>query len=244
MKITRLFRVLVLLGLAAALAGCYSVRAADIQAFTKPYQVVVNADNYYLKPPDEIELNSERVPEVHEDRQQIRPDGRVMFEGLGEFMVAGKTPAEVAKMIEQKAAEVYTLPGDFPIAVKVRTYASSMYYVVGEVSTPGSKPYTGRDTVLRALAESGLLVTAWRDQILVVRPAKEPDAKPHKIKVNWQKMVEKGDMTKNVMLEEGDIVYVPPTVLAAIANVIAEFARPIGQALAPAVQVSQIAYQY
>jgi len=55
-------------------------------------------------------------------------------------------------------------------------------------------------------------------------------------------MVEHGNTEKNVLLEEGDIVYVPPTILAAISQVIAEFARPIGQALAPAVQVTRITY--
>ncbi len=37
-------------------------------------------------------------------------------------------------------------------------------------------------------------------------------------------------MSKNVRLEEGDVIYVPPTILAAIAKVVEEFVRPIGSA--------------
>ena len=54
-------------------------------------------------------------------------------------------------------------------------------------------------------------------------------------------MIIHGDLSKNVLLQEGDIVYVPPTILATISKVIAEFAQPIGQALAPMISMQRLA---
>jgi len=194
-----------------------------------------------LQPPDEIELHCKKIPEVDMKRQRIRPDGKVSFESLGEFMVAGKTPAQVAKMIETRAREMYTLPQGEPVGIRVVAMESAVFYVLGEVSRPGPKSYTGRDSLLSALAEAHLEVTAWKDKIQVIRPS--ADKKTRRVfAVDYRAMVEHGNTEKNVLLEEGDIVYVPPTILAAISQVIAEFARPIGQALAPAVQVTRITY--
>jgi hypothetical protein len=43
-------------------------------------------------------------------------------------------------------------------------------------------------------------------------------------------MIAHGDTTKDVLLQDGDIIYVPPTVLAAVAMKIEEVIRPIARA--------------
>jgi hypothetical protein len=43
-------------------------------------------------------------------------------------------------------------------------------------------------------------------------------------------MVAHGDASKDVLLQEGDIIFVPPTVLAGIALKLEEFLTPIGRA--------------
>jgi hypothetical protein len=93
------------LGLAVVLfsisliAGCFSSNPEDIRAYVKPYEVDVTAENYVLQPPDEVEIHSSGVVEIDMQRQRIRPDGKISFEGLGEIEVAGKTPKEVSALI-------------------------------------------------------------------------------------------------------------------------------------------------
>ena len=43
-------------------------------------------------------------------------------------------------------------------------------------------------------------------------------------------MITRGDITKDVLLQEGDIVYVPPTILASIGMVAEQFITPIARA--------------
>ena len=230
MMCTRTIIMVILSLITISLTGCFSSRPEDIEAFLKPHEIEVIAQNYVLHPPDEIEVLCSKVPEIHLQRQQIRPDGKVSFEALGEIEAAGKTPGQVADVLQQKVSQLYTLAGDNPIDVRVAVYRSKTYYVLGEVSFPGPKITTGRDTALRALAEARPTVLAWKDRIQIIRPSGDNSVRPKIFELNFNRMMAHGDMSKNVLLQEGDIIYVPPTVLAAIGQTIEEFVRPIGSA--------------
>lgn len=224
-------RVVVILSLVTvSVTGCFSSHPKDIEAFLRPKQVNVTANTYVLQPPDEIEVNCSKVPEIHLKRQRIRPDGKISFESLGEIEAAGKTVAEVSNALRTKVSELYRLQGNQPVDVTIVAYRSKVFYVLGEVYLPGAKVYTGRDTLLNALAEARTTVMAWKQRIQVIRPSSEEGIKPKIFEMNFDRMIAHGDTSKNVLLQEGDIIYVPPTPLAAIAQVIEEFARPLGRA--------------
>ncbi len=212
------------------LAGCFSSHPKDIKAFLKPHEAVVTTESYVLYPPDEVEIHCSKVPEIHLQRQAIRPDGKISFESLGEVKVAGKTIEQVANDLQKRVSELYALVGEKPVDVRVVAYRSKVYYVLGQVYMPGTKEYTGRDTVLNALAEAKPNPMAWLGRIQVIRPSGDKRVKPKIFEVNFDRMAVHGDTSKNVLLQEGDIIYVPPTILAGAAMKIEEFIRPIARA--------------
>jgi polysaccharide export outer membrane protein len=227
---TRVVIVVILSLITIVVTGCFSSQPADIEAFLRPQQVNVTAGTYILQPPDDIEVLCTKVPEIHQQRQRIRPDGKISFESLGEITAAGKSVAEVANAIRAKVLELYRLEGTQPVDVRIVTYRSKVFYVLGEVYVPGAKDYTGRDTVLNALAEAKLNPMAWKQHVQVIRPSSDENVRAKIFEVDFERMMAHGDTSKDVLLQEGDIIYVPPTILAAIAQVIEEFARPIGRA--------------
>ena len=228
--ITNFTYIATLLVIAAGLTGCFSSHPKDIEAFLKPHQVNVTDDKYILQPPDEIEVHCAKIPELNMQRQRIRPDGKVSFENLGEFMAAGKTPAELAESMQKQMSAMYTLVGDKPIDVRIMAYQSKVYYILGQINVPGPKVYSGRDTVLTAVAAAQPNPMAWLERIQVIRPSADASVKPKIFEVNFDRMSAHGDTTKNVLLQEGDVIYVPPTILAAIALKLEEFIRPIAMA--------------
>ena len=232
MRCKVVFLQVVLLTFLVGLAGCFSSHPRDIEAFIKPHEVEVTAERYVLQPPDEIEVHCSKVPEIHRQRQRIRPDGKVGFETLGEFEAAGKTPEELAKEVQQKVIQLYALVGDKPIEVRLIAYQSKFYYVLGQVYLPGPKVYTGRDSVLYALAQAKPNPMAWLGRVQVIRPSADKSVRPKIFEVNFDRMAAHGDASKDILLQEGDIIYVPPTVLAAIAMKIEEVIRPIARAFA------------
>jgi len=228
-----------LLGGILVVSGCFSSNPRHIMAFKKPYEVDVTALHYVLQPPDEVEIHCARVPEIDKQRQRIRPDGKISFEALGEVDVAGKTPAQVAAILEGKVAGLYTLPGDKPIEVRIVAFQSKSYYVLGQVNMPGRKVYTGRDTVLSAIADAVPNPMAWKDRIQVVRPSRDPNTMEPKIfEINYGRIVVKGDLSKDVLLQEGDIVWVPPTALAYVSLKLEEILTPITRAFTGAYYLS------
>jgi len=211
-------------------SGCFSSNPEDIAAFVKPQRAIVTAENYILQPPDEVEIFCSEVPEIHEKRQQIRPDGKISFEDVGEIQAAGKTPKELANAMYEKIVMLYTLTGDNPIDVQIRTYTSNVYYVLGEVYFSGPKAVTGRDTLMTVLSDAKVSVTGWKERIQVIRPSADENTKAKIFEFDYDKARAHGDMSQNVLLQEGDIVYVPPTILAGIAMKVEEFVRPIARA--------------
>jgi polysaccharide export outer membrane protein len=183
-----------------------------------------------MQPPDEVEIHCSKVPEVHLQRQQIRPDGKVAFEAIGEVQAAGKTPKELASLLYQKIVLLYALTGENPIDVRVVAYKSKVFYVLGQVYFEGVQESTGRDTVLTALAKARPTTLAWQGRIQIIRPSADKNDKPKIFELDYDEMIAHGDTSQNVLLQEGDIVYVPPTVLAAIGMKIEELVSPIGRA--------------
>jgi polysaccharide export outer membrane protein len=222
--------VIVLLILSLCLTGCFSSHPKDIEAYLKPYQTQVTAEKYVLQPPDEIEIHCARIPEINAQRQRIRPDGKVSFENIGEFMAAGRTPEELALDMRQKLSTLYMLVGEEPIEVRIIAFRSKAYHVLGQVLSPGPKLYTGRDSVMSALSEAQPTPLAWLGRIQVIRPSSDKTVKAKIFEVNFDRMSAHGELDKNVLLQEGDVIYVPPTVLAALAMKIEEFIRPIARA--------------
>ncbi len=209
------------------LPGCFSAKAKNIAAFAKPDTVVTTSKNYILQPPDEVEIHCSKVPEVHMQSQKIRPDGKISFEGVGEIQAAGKTPKELASLLHEKIVLLYTLTGENPIDVRVITYQSKFYYVLGEVDRPGPKICTGRDSALAAIAAANPTALAWNKRIQVIRPSSDKNTRPKVFQLNFEKMRVHGDTSKNVLLQEGDIIYVPPTILASLGKTVQEFITPI-----------------
>ncbi len=210
--------------------GCFSSNPKDIQAFKRAYTGELTAENFILQPPDEVEIHCTRIPEIDQQHQIIRPDGKINLQSVGDIQAAGKTPKELSEHIEERVKALYSLPSDHPISVKVFANKSKVIYVLGQVYIPGPKLYTGRNTVFRAVSKAQLNPMAWKQRIQVIRPANKPGEDPSIFEVNFDKMSAHGDLTKNVLLKEGDVVYVPPTVLGGIALKVEEFVRPIGRA--------------
>ncbi len=233
-------KVIVSLIIAISVTGCFSSHPKNIEAFLMPDKVDVSAERYVLQPPDQIVVQCSEVPEIHGQAQLIRPDGKISFEDIGEIVAAGRTPEQLANILRGKVLELYKLEGDKPINIRIITYQSKKYYVLGQVARPGPQVYSGRDTVFSALALTQPTPLAWLSRIQVIRPSRDKNVKPKIFEVNFDRMAAHGKQSKDVLLQEGDVIYVPPTILATIGLKIQEFIQPIGQALSGAYMVSAV----
>lgn len=207
------FKFLVMLIMAAGLfvtVGCVD-SYHDYDAFVHHPRPLVTSTSYQIMPPDAVVCESEIVREIDNHSQVVRPDGRIQLPLLGTFFVAGKTPEEVSSVLTQKAQEFYE---DAEVTLRVQFFRSKQIYVFGEVLLAGPFPYNGTNTVLNTLAKAQPSRLADNTKIRVVRPNTDGQL-VHKMTINLDDMVENGLVKHDAVLEEGDIVWVPPNPLAA-----------------------------
>lgn len=242
---------------ATGLSGCIYEREAPEPWFLKP-RSPVSGTEYRLLPPDSFQVTSMHVPEI-QGTHRIMPDGTVTFPLLGQIYLADLTPKEVEDKLKEAASKYYE---QVDATVTVVNYASQKYYVFGEGGS-GPRAWTGRDTLLDALASVTGSNTAWQERVIVIRPCEpaaggyvtpkdswkyrvwgihpdRPDKPRYKMVVNLKAMWQHGDMANNILLKPNDIVYVRPHPFAWIARkiqLLTMWVSPISQAVRTPTQV-------
>ncbi|HOA74944.1 MAG TPA: polysaccharide biosynthesis/export family protein [Phycisphaerae bacterium] len=213
--------------LSMASAGC-APKYEDLKVFSQAHRQDVTASQYRLEPPDVIQIESPTAPEIDGEIQRIRSDGKITLRLIGDVQVSGLTPEELSAKLAELLSRYYESP---EVTVRLMSYESKSVYVFGQVMGPGPQPFTGRDTLLDVIARAQPNFLAWGAQVKVIRPSAAPEER-HELVVDVDKMLETGDMTNNFLLQEGDIVFVPPTPLGYVGLRIQELLFPISPALA------------
>lgn len=212
--------------LAVAMPGC-AAKNTDMLHFLREHEHKVSAIEYRVGIPDAIAISAPRVLEIDGEVQRIQPDGKVNLRLLGEVKVAGMTVKEIAAKLEVLLSRYYLDP---KVRVRVAAYASKKYYVHGQTGMTGPKPYSGRDTLLDAVLKSGVDFRSWMSRVTVTRPA-HGDEPVRTILVNVDNMLKTGDWSQNILLEPDDVVYIPPTPIAWVAQRTQELIYPVRPAL-------------
>lgn len=194
----------------ACLPGCATTPThQDLSAFLKSHESEVSALESRVGAGDTLSIVAPRVLEIDGERQHVQPDGTITLRLLGDVKVVDLTAREIDHKLEELLQPYYHEP---QVSVRIESQPQRVYYVMGHVGTPGPLPYTGRDTVLHALAVAQPTHIGWKSRVKVLRP--NPDESQRRtLEVDADAMVESGDTRLNVLLEPGDVVYVPPTPL-------------------------------
>lgn len=193
------------------LSGCAgNPQYTDYHAFIQEPRLPASSSPYLVGPPDVLEFKSARVKEVQNYRQVVSPDGFVDVPLLGRIYVAGRTVISIQEELEERGRFYYA---DATINVRVSQYASKKIFVFGQVSSPGAYFYNGSNTILDTLAQAKLTELADPESVLIVRPDENGELRA-RMTIDIDHMIQTGDTTLNSVLQDGDVVYVPPTRLA------------------------------
>lgn len=199
---------------AAAVTGGGDVqhKNSGLNRWLTDVQVDVPPSTYRVEPPDVLRINTPAVKELDKAQVRVRPDGKITLPLISDVYVAGMSPPEIAEEIVKRLGKFYQKETLF-VSIDVVEFLSKKYYVFGYIDVGGVKPYTGRDTIAKVLAEAKLNRDAWPEKVVLIRPHENPNVR-QRVTVDLKKMMTTGDMSQNYLLEEGDLVYVPPSPLA------------------------------
>jgi polysaccharide biosynthesis/export protein len=140
--------------------------------------------------------------------QTILPDGTIDLGRYGRLIVAGKTVPEVEEMVKEAVTKV-TKDAGF-IDVRLVSRQTKLYYVLGEVQTPGKFPISGYETTLDGILQAGgLTENASPSRIILVRPSIDGGCAGIVYAINYPRIVQLGNAANNYQLQPGDRIYVP-----------------------------------
>lgn len=132
-------------------------------------------------------------------------DGMVRLPYTGNLKLVGLTLDEARDLIHEKLSRYFKLP---ELNVYMKSYGSRKVYVMGNVNAPGIKEM-GVDNmnVYAAVSAAGGVDRKGRSKH--VQLIRQIDGVLYYREINLDAFVKKHDMSQNIALEDGDIVYVP-----------------------------------
>jgi len=181
---------------------------------------------YTLGPDDVIEIEVRRHPEFS-GKYTINAEGKIEYKYIGDIIVSGLTKRQAKERLTKIVSEYVIDP---EVNVRIDSYMSKTFYVVGEVVRPGRFYMKGDSvTVRKAIVQAGLptLGAAMRKCRLITP---NQTGTNNFVYVNVYKLLYGGDLSNNLIMKPGDVLYIPSTVMAKIIHVISPVTSVVGQA--------------
>lgn len=170
---------------------------------------------FTLGPGDVIDVEAAGDTNARPATLLVGPDGKVYYGLLPGLSVGGLTLSEAKTRLEQEHTNYVRIMPE--LNVSLRTVGSTKVWILGSVATPGIYPLVAPMTVLEAIATAGGTVAY---------PGSAAEAvdlqnsfvmrKGELIRVDFYRLLRKGDLSQNIYLQPDDFVYLRPAVSRSI----------------------------
>ena len=164
------------------------------------------AEEYYMRPGDELNIVVTQQQDLGNSSTNqspfvVRPDGNVSFPLVGEIHAEGMTVSQFTNVLQQGLSRYIVDPD---VSVNISKLGRVRVYVFGEVRKPGAVELEKGHTVIDAIgAAQGFTRDTAKKKIFLIHQ----DQPKSLIPINLNNMLKTGDMSQNVTLREGDILY-------------------------------------
>ena len=172
------------------------------------YDFSTQTDEYRLGSNDVLDVFVMEHPEMSSQRvglgelagTTIRKDGFAYLPVVGKVKAHGLTVTEFETALRGAAAKYVVDP---QVHVEILEHESQKFHVLGHVRTPGSFAVDGDTTLLEALSLAGGIGESGSiEGATIVRDGKL-------LPIDLASLVKGGDISRNVFMRKGDLVYVP-----------------------------------
>lgn len=217
-------RSVLLVVLIALVAGCSTVKysAPELPPLAEAPDLYVPPieQDYRLQVGDALAIRSYFDSQLNQE-VVVRPDGRISVLLIGEMLVTGMTPEELAVRIRQPYKR---LVGGTDVTVAVTRSSGMNVYLSGEIKAPAIQQMDGNLTMLQAIARAGgTLPSANTGNVLLIRH--QADGKLSVSKVDLEKILR--NEASDVFLQRRDVIYVPKSEIAQTGQFVDQYINAI-----------------
>jgi polysaccharide export outer membrane protein len=171
----------------------------------------VRSRRYRLRKGDSFDLDFALSPEFNQT-VAVEPDGYVTLKGVGSIFVEGQTVPELTETV--KVAYKKTL-NDPIITIALKNFEMPYFIASGQVGKPGKYDLRGDLTVAEGVAiAGGFNDKAKHSQVVLFRPLAGGGYEAKLL--NVKKLLATRNLSEDVQLQPGDMLYVPQNALSKI----------------------------
>jgi polysaccharide export outer membrane protein len=166
---------------------------------------------YRLRKGDTLDLDFELSPEFNQT-VAVQPDGYVTLKGVGSIFVEGQSVPELTETVKAVYAKILHDP---VVAIALKDFEKPYFIASGQVSKPGKYDLRSDLTVTEAVAiAGGFNDKAKHSQVVLFRPV--PGGGYEAKLLNVKKLLASRNLSEDVHLQPGDMVYVPQSAFSRI----------------------------
>ena len=155
---------------------------------------------------------------------RVGGDGKITFPLVGDVAVRGLSILEAQKKITLLLQDGFIRNPQ--VSVFVSEYKSKKVTALGEFATPGLIELSGKATLMEVISNAGGLTPNAGDMLVIKRRVEKAGSDKNEyvtLTVDLDKLLSKGDVSANMMVLDGDSIYVP---LASFVYVTGEVKNP------------------
>ena len=183
---------------------------------------------YQLRKGDTFDLDFALSPEFNQT-VAVQPDGYVTLKGAGSFFIEGQTVPELTETVKAAYAEILHDP---VVVIALKDFEKPYFIASGQLGKPGKYDLRSDLTVAEAVAiAGGFNDKAKHSQVVLFRPV--PSGGYEAKLIDVKKLLASRNLTEDIHLQPGDMVYVPQNALSKIRPFLPT--TSIGAYLTPAV---------
>lgn len=143
---------------------------------------------------------------------RVSNEGKITFPLIGEVQVDNSTANDVEKKIGGLLADGYIIKPQ--VSVFIEEYKSRKVTMLGEVAKPGIVILRAASTLLEVISDAGGITPNAGEALTIQRKinktgVEKKEKEDMTVSVDLKKLFEEGDVTANIMVLDGDSIYVP-----------------------------------
>lgn len=172
----------------------------------------VRISEFILGVGDTIEISVYRQEDLQKT-VKIDKSGRIMLPLIGDVQAAGVGIFKLRDEIKEKLSKYLIDP---QVLVAISTVQSQKIMVLGEVNNPGVFTLDTDIGILEAISKAGgMTKDAKMANVLIIRRGQ---GRPEVTSLNLKKVFNGGDISQNLILQNGDIIYLPRVTIANVSR--------------------------
>jgi polysaccharide export outer membrane protein len=191
-------------------AALQSSVAAAMKTWSESMPKASRAQEYKVGTGDMLAITVYDEPDLTLQRR-VTERGLIDFPLIGQVQVAGLTATQVAEHLEGRLSPGYLRNPQ--VFVDVVEFASKKIFIVGAIAKPTALTLRGETSLLDVLSQTESL--SYSNSLTVFRRISIPERQGTSrnevkaIHVDLNELLRRGNMSKNLMLEAQDVVYIP-----------------------------------